>query len=61
MPPELIQQLAEGGMMIIPVGDEYETQKFMEVTKKDGKIHQKFITSVMYVPLTDLYKQVRNP
>jgi len=54
----LVEQLAEGGIMVIPVGGEHETQKFMELTKQDGKVVEKFITHVRYVPLTDLKKQL---
>jgi protein-L-isoaspartate O-methyltransferase len=54
----LVEQLAEDGIMVIPVGGVHETQKFMELTKKEGKVVEKFITHVRYVPLTDLQKQI---
>ena len=38
VPLALIEQLAEEGIMIIPVGGEHDTQKFMEISKKNGKI-----------------------
>lgn len=44
--------------MIIPVGGINECQKFVEITKKDGKVEEKFILSVRYVPLTDLKQQL---
>ena len=58
MPEALVEQLAEGGKMIIPVGGINQCQKFVEITKKDGKIEEKFILSVRYVPLTDLKQQL---
>ena len=60
VPLALVEQLAEGGVMIIPVGGEHDTQKFMEISKNNGKIEENFITSVRYVPLTDLNKQIRD-
>ena len=38
IPEALVEQLAEDGIMVIPVGGQHETQKFMELTKKNGKI-----------------------
>ena len=38
VPLALIEQLAEEGIMIIPVGGEHDTQNFMEISKKNGKI-----------------------
>lgn len=33
VPEALLQQLAEGGKMIIPVGGEHQVQKFLEINK----------------------------
>lgn len=33
VPPKLIEQLAEGGKMVIPVGGEHEVQNFLEINK----------------------------
>lgn len=49
IPPALIEQLAEGGRMVIPVGKGW--QKLLLVRKKDGKIIKEFITDVIFVPL----------
>ena len=38
VPLALVEQLAEEGIMIIPVGGEHDTQKFIEISKKNGKI-----------------------
>lgn len=52
IPEPLIEQLAEGGRMIIPYGD-YGYQKLMLVTKKDGKIRKEDILAVRFVPMVD--------
>jgi protein-L-isoaspartate(D-aspartate) O-methyltransferase len=52
VPPPLIQQLAEGGRMIIPVGHPFVTQMLVMIEKKDGKITSKELMPVNFVPLT---------
>lgn len=52
VPPPLIQQLAEGGRMIIPVGHPFVTQMLVMVEKKNGKISSKELMPVNFVPLT---------
>ena len=50
IPQPLIDQLAEGGKMVIPVGEKY-TQELVLLEKRKGKIHQKEIISVRFVPM----------
>lgn len=50
IPAPLLDQLAEGGRMVIPVGPEGETQQLTLVTKTDGEITRKRITPVRFVP-----------
>jgi protein-L-isoaspartate(D-aspartate) O-methyltransferase len=50
VPAALIDQLAEDGIMIIPVGDR-ETQKMLRVHKHKGKIIQETFDSFAFVPL----------
>ena len=50
VPQALIDQLAEGGRMVIPVGKKY-TQELVLLEKRKGKIHQKEIISVRFVPM----------
>ncbi|MFC2061355.1 protein-L-isoaspartate(D-aspartate) O-methyltransferase [Elusimicrobiota bacterium] len=52
IPEPLIEQLAEGGFMIIPVGPQWRWQELYLITKKDGKIIKKNITAVRFVPMT---------
>lgn len=50
IPQPLIDQLAEGGRMVIPVGEKY-AQELVLLEKRKGKIHQKKIISVRFVPM----------
>lgn len=53
IPPPLIRQLKKGGRMVIPVGSQFHTQVLILVEKqKNGKIKTRYITPVMFVPLT---------
>ena len=54
IPPPLIQQLAEEGIMVIPVGNVY-SQELMVVKKKDGKISSKGVERCVFVPLIGQY------
>ena len=50
IPPPLIEQLKDGGRMVIPVGSPFQTQMLMLIEKKDGKITTKSLMPVMFVP-----------
>ncbi len=50
VPKPLIQQLAEGGRMVIPVGDIWQELKLFE--KESGKVESKSIIPVRFVPMT---------
>jgi protein-L-isoaspartate(D-aspartate) O-methyltransferase len=52
IPPPLIEQLKDGGKMIIPVGSSYMTQMLMMVEKKGKQIKTKSLLPVVFVPLT---------
>lgn len=52
VPPPLIEQLKEGGKMIIPVGTPFSTQQLLEVQKKGGKVKSKNLMFVRFVPFT---------
>nr|ADX35909.1 GH18536p [Drosophila melanogaster] len=54
-PTELINQLASGGRLIVPVGPDGGSQ-YMQQYDKDanGKVEMTRLMGVMYVPLTDL-------
>lgn len=50
VPEPLQQQLAEGGRMVIPVGEAY-TQELVVLTKKKGKISRTAVIPVRFVPM----------
>lgn len=52
IPPPLIEQLKDGGKMIIPVGSPFLTQHLMLVEKENGKIKTKSMMPVRFVPFT---------
>jgi protein-L-isoaspartate(D-aspartate) O-methyltransferase len=50
VPPELIAQLAEGGRLVIPVGDERQQQLMLIVKNADG-VQYTTVEPVKFVPL----------
>ncbi|MGL6227180.1 MAG: protein-L-isoaspartate(D-aspartate) O-methyltransferase [Thermoguttaceae bacterium] len=51
VPQPLIDQLKEGGRMIIPVGERYQ-QRFYLFKKVDGVLEKEALTPVLFVPMT---------
>lgn len=51
VPEPLIEQLREGGRMVIPVGEKY-IQTLYVMEKKDGKLTKAAVTPVYFVPMT---------
>ncbi|MBX9842807.1 MAG: protein-L-isoaspartate(D-aspartate) O-methyltransferase [Xanthobacteraceae bacterium] len=51
MPQPLIQQLAEGGIMILPLGPHEGAQHLVRVTKTRDGIEQEKLIGVRFVPL----------
>jgi protein-L-isoaspartate(D-aspartate) O-methyltransferase len=51
MPQPLIQQLAEGGNLVIPVGPTGSYQTLWRVSKRNGEIVSENIIDVAFVPL----------
>jgi protein-L-isoaspartate(D-aspartate) O-methyltransferase len=52
IPPPLLQQLKEGGKMVIPIGSPYMNQTLMLVEKKGKKVTTKSLLPVVFVPFT---------
>jgi protein-L-isoaspartate(D-aspartate) O-methyltransferase len=50
IPPPLIQQLKEGGKMVIPVGSPFMVQNLMLVEKNKGKVRTRSLLPVQFVP-----------
>lgn len=57
VPPPLLEQLKEGGRMVIPVGPRSMTQSLMLIEKKKGKAEYKDLIPVIFVPFTRSPKQ----
>src|SRR5437899_123183 len=51
IPKPLIEQLKEGGRMIVPVGEWYD-QKLYLLRKNGGRLEQKAVLPVRFVPMT---------
>ena len=49
IPQALIDQLAEGGRMVVPVGTAF--QELLLIEKKKGEITKRVITAVRFVPM----------
>jgi len=53
VPQPLIEQLAVGGRLVIPVGEENEVQILQVLTKdEDGRVMVSNVSAVRFVPLT---------
>ena len=52
VPKPLIEQLKNGGILVIPVGGIYLYQTLVRVRKRDGKITEENLGGVAFVPLT---------
>ncbi|MCR4405739.1 MAG: protein-L-isoaspartate(D-aspartate) O-methyltransferase [Anaerolineae bacterium] len=50
IPPPLLDQLADGGRFIAPIGPRW-TQTLVRVRRKGDKFHREHLTSVAFVPL----------
>jgi protein-L-isoaspartate(D-aspartate) O-methyltransferase len=58
IPPPLIEQLKDGGRMVIPVGSRFRTQQLVLVEKQGDRITTRNMLPVRFVPFTragDLY------
>ncbi|MCG9721372.1 protein-L-isoaspartate(D-aspartate) O-methyltransferase [Shewanella sp. Isolate7] len=51
VPQALLQQLADGGVLVIPVGD--EVQQLMRVVRQGEQFHSQTIEMVKFVPLVN--------
>lgn len=53
-PPPLVEQLAEGGRLVIPLGGE-QTQMLTLLHKREGRLVRQDITGCVFVPLRGQY------
>ena len=49
IPQKLVDQLADGGRMVLPVGDTHQTLKLLQ--RRGGAIEERTITAVRFVPM----------
>ena len=52
IPPPLLQQLKDGGLLVLPLGNPFSYQNLTLVTKKGDDYTTKLITGVLFVPMT---------
>lgn len=51
VPQPLVDQLREGGLMVVPVGDAYQQTLYL-LRKKDGKLEAEKLRPTLFVPMT---------
>lgn len=51
VPPSLVEQLVDGGRLVIPVGPQYGGQMLEMIEKRAGRTTTREITGVVFVPL----------
>ena len=51
VPPKLVEQLREGGRMLVPVGERYQQTLYL-FQKKDGKLTKAALLPMLFVPMT---------
>jgi len=51
VPQALLEQLREGGRLVIPIGEYGAVQELFVLEKIDGKIHRRSVTPVRFVPM----------
>ena len=59
VPPPLLEQLKEGGRLIIPLGSTLYYQTLTLITKKNGKPNVQHISGVAFVPMTGKAQEKR--
>jgi protein-L-isoaspartate(D-aspartate) O-methyltransferase len=59
VPDPLVEQLAEGGLMIVPVGERYQQVLYL-FAKKDGKLERQALRPTLFVPMTGAAEENRD-
>ena len=52
VPPPLLEQLAEGGRLVLPLGHPFSVQDLVVITKRGGSTTVQHVLPVRFVPLT---------
>lgn len=58
IPIPLVEQLREGGLMVIPVGERYQQTLYL-LRKKDGKLEAEALRPTLFVPMTGAAEDAR--
>lgn len=58
VPPKLVEQLKEGGCIVIPVGLRYQ-QTLYRLRKKNGKMQSEILLPILFVPMTGTAEEQR--
>jgi protein-L-isoaspartate(D-aspartate) O-methyltransferase len=58
VPQPLVDQLCEGGLMVVPVGDAYQQTLYL-LRKKDGQLQAEKLQPTLFVPMTGRADQER--
>ncbi len=58
VPDPLVEQLKEGGLMVVPVGKRYEQTLYL-FRKKDGKLEAEALLPTLFVPMTGKAEDTR--
>ncbi|MFP4390254.1 MAG: protein-L-isoaspartate(D-aspartate) O-methyltransferase [Desulfococcaceae bacterium] len=61
IPPPLLDQLRDGGKLVLPLGNPFSYQNLVLVTKSGGDYTVRQITGVLFVPMTGQALEGRNP
>jgi len=52
VPKPLLDQLADNGVLVSPIGEEGTIQQLVRITKKNGNIYREYLMYVRFVPMT---------
>lgn len=58
VPQPLVEQLREGGRMVIPVGERYQQVLYL-LRKEEGRLRQEALCPTLFVPMTGRAEQLR--
>lgn len=58
VPEPLVEQLKEGGLMVIPVGERYQQTIYL-MRKKEGKMVSEALMPILFVPMTGAAEEAR--
>jgi protein-L-isoaspartate(D-aspartate) O-methyltransferase len=58
VPAPLVAQLAEGGRMVIPVGERFD-QRLVRITKRNGELARETLEPTLFVPMTGTAEESR--